>query len=72
MEASLPVEDLRRLLRVEDEAGVVPPQHGHNAQAQAGGVAPDQTGRLQQQLGFHQAQLIQKLQEHGQKRPIIY
>lgn len=70
--SDLPVKDLRRLLGVEDEAGVVPPQHGHDAQAQAGGVAAHQTGRLEQQLGFHQTQLIQKLQDHQQQHPFIH
>lgn len=51
---------------------MVPPQHGHDAQTQAGGVAANQTGRLQQQLGFHQTQLIQELQEHQQQRPVTH
>lgn len=59
----LPVKHLGRLLGVEDEAGVVPPQHGHDAQTQAGGVAAHQAGRLEQQLGLHQAQLVQQLQD---------
>lgn len=54
---------MRRLLRIENEAGVVPPQHSHDAQTQAGGVAAYQAGRLQQQLGFHQTQLRQKLRK---------
>ena len=61
----VPVKDLCRLLRVEDEAGVVPPQHGHDAQTQPGGVAPHQGGGLQQQLGLHQAELVQELEEWG-------
>lgn len=60
-----PIKHLCRLLRVEDEAGVVSPQHSHYAQTQAGGVAANEAGRLQQQLSFHQTQLIQQL---GQKR----
>lgn len=58
----IPIKNLCRLLRIENEAGVVPPQHCHDTQTQAGGVAAHQAGRLQQQLGFHQTQLIQKLQ----------
>ena len=42
---------------------MVPPQHSYNTQTQAGGVAAHQAGRLQQQLGFHQTQLIQKLKK---------
>lgn len=57
--ADVPVKHLRRLLGVEDEAGVVPPQHGHDAQTQPGGVAPHQVGGLQQQLRLHQTQLVQ-------------
>lgn len=60
--SDIPIKNLRRLLRIENEAGVVPPQHSYNTQTQAGGVAAHQAGRLQQQLGFHQTQLIQKLQ----------
>lgn len=59
--SNVPVENLRRLLRVENEAGVVPPQHSDDAQTQAGGIATHQAGGLEQQLGFHQAQLVQKL-----------
>lgn len=55
----VPVKNLRRLLRIENEAGVIPPQHSNNTQTQAGGVAAYQTGRLQQQLSFHETQLIQ-------------
>lgn len=71
----LPVKDLRRLLGVEDEAGVVPPQHGHDAQTQARGVAAHQAGRLEQQLCLHQAQLIQQLDTHkrtGKRQKVGY
>lgn len=64
--SDVPIEDLRRLLRIENEAGVVPPQHSYDAQTQAGGVAAHQAGRLQQQLGFHQTQLIEELQKQAQ------
>lgn len=60
--SDLPVENLRRLFGIEDEAGVVPPQHGHDTQTQAGCVAANQTGWLQQQLSFNQTQLVEKLQ----------
>lgn len=66
-QTSKPVSDvpitLCGLLRVENEAGVVPPQHSYDTQTQAGGVAAHQAGGLQQQLGFHQTQLIHKLQK---------
>lgn len=69
--SDIPIEDLRRLLRIENEAGVVPPQHGYDAQTQAGGVAAHQAGRLQQQLGFHQTQLVQELQNKlGQRSSV--
>lgn len=68
----VPIEDLCRLLRVENEAGMVPPQDSYNAQTQTGGVAAHQVGRLQQQLCFHQTQLIQKLQEvHSKAGDVI-
>lgn len=38
-EMTVPVEDLRSLVRVEDEAGVVASEHSHDAQTQASGVA---------------------------------
>lgn len=37
------------------------PKDGHDAQAQAGGVAAHQVGGLEQQLGFYHAQLVQQL-----------
>lgn len=42
LEPRLPLEDLCHLVLVEDEAGVVVPQDGHDAQAQAGCVAAHQ------------------------------
>lgn len=40
---------------------MIVPQHGHDAQAQAGGVAAHQIRGLQQQLCLHHTQLIQQL-----------
>lgn len=40
----IPIEDLCRLLRIENEAGMVPPQNRYNTQTQAGGVAAHQVG----------------------------
>lgn len=61
--AGIPIKDLRGLVRVEDEAGVVAAQHGHDAQTQPRGVAAHQVGGLQQQLSLHQTQLIQQLRD---------
>lgn len=62
-EPRLPLKDLCHLVLVEDEAGVVVPQDGHDAQAQAGRVAAHQVRGLEQQLGLHYAQFVQKLAE---------
>lgn len=51
---AVPIKNLCCLLWVENKTGVVSPQHGHDAQTQAGGVAAHQAGGLQQQLRFHQ------------------
>lgn len=63
LEPRLPLEDLCHLVLVEDEAGVVVAQDGHDAQAQAGRVAAHEVRGLEQQLGLHYAQFVQKLAE---------
>lgn len=59
----LPLKDLGHLVLVEDEAGVVVPQDGHDTQAQAGSVAAHQIRGLEEQLGLDHAQFVQELAE---------
>lgn len=59
--ATQPLEDLCHLVLVEDEAGVIVPQDGHDTQAQAGRVAAHQIRGFEKQLGLHYAQFIQQL-----------
>lgn len=55
----LPLKDLRHLVLVEDEAGVIVPQDSHDAQAQAGGVAAHQIRGFEKQLSLNYTQFIQ-------------
>lgn len=58
---AIPIKNLCSLLGIEDEARVVSSEHSYDTQTQAGGVTAHQTGRLEQQLGLHQTQLVQEL-----------
>lgn len=64
---SLPFKDLSHLVLVQDKAGVVVPQHSHDAQAQAGGIAANKVGGFQQQFCLHHAQFIQQLHPMTEK-----
>lgn len=66
-EMPLPFKDLSHLVLVEDKAGVVVPQHSHDAQAQAGGIAANKVGGFQQQFCLHHAQFIQQLHPMTEK-----
>lgn len=46
---------------------MVVPQHSHDAQAQAGGVAANKVGGFQQQFCLHHAQFIQQLHPMTEK-----